>query len=108
MKCKIQSCKGGETPCCDCSGHSTCNKDKNILDSTTQFWKDETIYYASMNTPKKDISNLSNEYLLNKYYKTRADFEAYEVSTDRELLPLLKKELMRRLDNAWKYDGLNK
>jgi ribonuclease D len=41
--------------------------------------------------------DLSNEELINKYYHTRQDAEAYEVSKDVEMLPLLKQELKDRL-----------
>ena len=44
-----------------------------------------------------NTKDLSDEQLINKYYHTRLDFEAYEVSTDRELLPLLKYELLQRM-----------
>lgn len=41
--------------------------------------------------------DLSNEQLINEYYHVRADAEAYEVSSDVELLPMLKVELLSRL-----------
>lgn len=50
-------------------------------------------------TKRYNPKDLSDEQLINEYYHVRIDVEAYEVSSDVEILPLLKQELLNRIKN---------